>query len=347
LKRTEETVTNHTGLLGLLTRHQAPQLRSRIVVAIGIGVYGVLLSYGFHLAHPNHPGDFGLSWFGARAIIEGRNPYALVGPGLEYNWPWPLVYPGTAFVVALPLAWLPLLPAVFAFVFISSALLAYAITSDGWFRLPMFGSAAYIVAAGAAQWSPLFTAAIGIPLVASLFAAKPTIGLALAAAGSRRVQYSAAAGSLVLLSLSLILFPSWPMLWIRQLSYATQMAPPFLRFGGPFTLLALLRWRRPEARLILMMAFVPQVGSWYEALPLFLVPATYREMMSLSSFTLVAFLLQGPVAKGMSETQFNDFVGSLMIAAVYLPAVIMVLRRPNESKPLNEIYRAASPSKYV
>jgi hypothetical protein len=49
----------------------------------------------------------------------------------------------------------------------------------------------------------------------------------------------------------------------------------------------------------------------------------------------------------MSETQFNDFVGSLMIAAVYLPAVIMVLRRPNESKPLNEIYRAASPSKYV
>ncbi|HZK78066.1 MAG TPA: hypothetical protein VFC35_04100, partial [Gemmatimonadaceae bacterium] len=115
---------------------------------------------------PDHPGDFGLSWFGARAMLSGKNPYALVGPGLAYDWPWPLVYPGTAFVVALPFTVIALLPANLVFVFASSAVLAYSVTEEGWSRLPMFGSSAFIVAAGAAQWSPLFTAALGIPVLA-------------------------------------------------------------------------------------------------------------------------------------------------------------------------------------
>lgn len=277
---------------------------------------------------PNHPGDFGLAWFGARAMIAGQNPYALVGPGLEYNWPWPLVYPGTAFVAALPVAWLPLQPAILLFVFVSCALMAYSLTANGWFRWPIFGSAPFIVAAGAAQWSPLFTAAMGIPILGSFFVAKPTIGLAMGFAGSRRLQGSALFGAAILGAISLILFPAWPSLWLKQLHHATQMSPPIMRFGGPFILLALLRWSRPEAKLILALAFVPQVGSWYEALPLFLVPSTYRHTMILAMSSSIGFLLGGLHPDSLNETQINDFVGSLIIATVYLPAIIMLLRRP-------------------
>ena len=298
-----------------------------------MGLFAALLCYGRHVTMPNHSGDFGLAWFGARAMIGGKNPYQLVGPGLEYNWPWPLVYPATSFVAALFVSWLPHLTAILVFVFISSALLAWSVTANGWFRLPMFGSAPFVVAAGAAQWSPLFTAAMTIPVLAFFFAAKPTIGIAMAVAGSRRVQIWAIAGAVVLGAASLILFPSWPLLWLRQLHFAVQMAPPVLRYGGPFILLALLRWRLPEARLILALACIPQVGSWYEALPLFLVPATYRETMVLAMASSIGFLLGEQRPDGLSESQINGFVGSLMIATVYLPAIVMLLRRADVVPP--------------
>ena len=210
---------------------------------------------------PTHPGDFGLSWFGARSLMHGVNPYDLVGPGRPYNWPWPQVYPATAFVAAMPLAILPQLAATLVFVFVSCALLAYSVTEQGWERIPMFGSAAFIIAAGAAQWSPLFTAALGIPVLGLFFAAKPTIGLVLGAAGDPQLQKLAVIGGMALTVASLILFPAWPRVWLAQLHYATQMAAPLARFGGIAILLALLRWRRPEARLILLLACVPQVGS--------------------------------------------------------------------------------------
>ena len=92
----ESAVTGESG--------HAPSTRARFGFAVAMGIFGVLLCYGRHLAMPAHPGDFGLSWFGARSLLDGQNPYELVGPGLPYPWPWPLVYPGTAFVAALPVA---------------------------------------------------------------------------------------------------------------------------------------------------------------------------------------------------------------------------------------------------
>lgn len=318
-----------------------PSQRSRIVVSVLIGLLGLIFCYVKYVMMPEHPGDFGLSWFGARAMLSERNPYALVGPGLAYDWPWPLVYPGTAFVVALPLAHVKLLAANLAFVFVSSALLAYSVTEDGWSRLPLFGSSAFIVAAGAAQWSPLFTAALGIPVLAFFFAAKPTIGLALCLARPRELAIPALVGGIIITGVSLFLFPAWPALWLRQLHYATQMAPPFLRPGGFFILLALLRWNRPEARLLIALAVIPQVGSWYEALPVFAVTRTYKETMGLSIASLIGFHLGGRIPASLDETQINQAIGGLMVAFVYLPAIIIILNRPVS------VQRAASPSRYV
>jgi hypothetical protein len=296
---------------------------------------------------PDHPGDFGLSWFGARSLLHGINPYDLVGPGKTYDWPWPLVYPATAFVAAMPLAVLPQLVAALVFVFVSCALLAYSVTRDGWQKIPMFGSAAFIVAAGAAQWSPLFTAALGIPIIGLFFAAKPTIGLALGAAGDLRLQKFAVIGGVVLGIVSLLFLPQWPRIWLGQLKYATQMAPPLVRGGGVFILLALLRWRRPEARLLVFLACVPQVGSWYELVPVFLVPATYREMMLLVCVSSLGFATQDHIMTARNETEYNQQVGALMVALGYLPAVLMVLWRRNEGELpwwLAWVGRAPSPT---
>jgi hypothetical protein len=310
----------------------SPSRRSRLAFAILIGSIGAMLHYASVRVTPTHPGDFGLSWFGARALLHSANPYSLVGPGLSYDWPWPLVYPATAFVAAMPLAILPQLAATLVFVFISCGFLAYSVTKQNWAKTPMFASAIFIVATSAAQWSPLFTAAMGIPLLGLFFAAKPTIGLALGAAGDPPLQKFAVLGGVVMTIISLLFFPAWPKVWLGQLHYASQMGAPVSRFGGVVILLVLLRWRRPEARLVAFLACVPQVGSWYEALPLFLVPVTATEAMLLASVSSLGWLLQDHLVFARNEVELNQQVGALIVAVAYLPAVIMVLRRPNKGE---------------
>jgi hypothetical protein len=272
-----------------------------------------------------------MAWFGARALLNGGNPYELIGPGLVYDWPWRLVYPLTATVAALPLALFPQIQATLAFVFLSAASLAWSVTRRTWHPLLMFLSAPFLIAASAAQWSPLLTAAIGLPPLAVVFCAKPTVGFALAIGGASRVRAYAIGGLVLLTALSIAFFPTWPVEWIRCIRTVTHIAPPLLRFGGIAILVALLRWRRQEARLILALACVPQTGSWYEVLPLFLVPSNASEMMVLCMTTSLGWLMQDFVMTARNETEFNAQVGSLMVALTYLPAVIMVLRRPNAS----------------
>ncbi|HZJ01166.1 MAG TPA: hypothetical protein VFD22_10940 [Gemmatimonadaceae bacterium] len=301
----------------------------RLLVSIGIGAAGALVHYLKIKAVPDHPGDFGLAWFGARAMLHGGNPYELIGPGMVYDWPWPLIYPLTAMAAALPFALFPQIPATLSFVFLSCALLAYSVTRKAWHPLIMFLSAAFFIAAGAAQWSPLLTAAIGIPPLAIFFGAKPTVGFALAVGAAQRVRVFAIAGLVVLVAVSIAMFPGWPLAWLHSLKTATQVAPPLLRFGGSVVLVALLRWRRAEARLIVALACVPQTGSWYEILPLFLVASNAQEMMILCMTSSAGYLLQDVVMTARNETEFNAQVGALMVALAYLPATIMVLRRPN------------------
>jgi hypothetical protein len=302
----------------------------RVFVAAAIGAAAALVHYAKIQAVPSHPGDFGLAWFGARALLHGADPYVLIGPGLVYEWPWPLIYPLTAMVAAMPFTILPQIPATLAFVFLSSALLAYSVTRVRWYPLLMFLSAAFYIAAGAAQWSPLLTAGIGLPALALFFGAKPTVGFALAFASTARVRVFATAGLAVFIAVSLLLFPAWPVEWIRSLRTATQVAPPLLRLGGISILLAILRWKRADARLLLALACVPQTGSWYEILPLFLVASTAKELMILCMCSSAGWLLQDYIMTAGNETEFNAQVGALMVALAYLPALVMILRRPNE-----------------
>jgi len=318
-----------------------PSRRARVLVALAIGVcsVGLLLVYRMHSARPS---DFDQVWFGARAIWSGRNPYDLIGPGREFQWGWPLYYPATALVLMSPLALLPVALARCLFVGASAALLAYGVTRISWARLPLFGSCAFMVAAVAAQWSPLMTAALCMPALAWIVSAKPNIGFALFAADpSLKVIYRAALGTIVLALIGLLLLPSWPGNWMTITRAAPHFTVPLLHRGGFLLALVLLRWRRPEARLLAALAVLPQNMVIYATLPLFLIPRTFRQALLLAALNNLAFivglLLISPHPRSVAE---NYYAGDLLVALCYIPALVMVLMRPNEGSLPAWIVRA-------
>ena len=318
-----------------------PSRRARVLVALAIGVcsVGFLLVYRMHSARPS---DFDQVWFGARAIWSGRNPYDLIGPGREFQWGWPLYYPATALVLMSPLALLPVALARCLFVGASAALLAYGVTRISWVRLPLFGSCAFMVAAVAAQWSPLMTAALCMPALAWIVSAKPNIGFALFAADpSLKVIYRAALGTIVLALIGLWLLPSWPGNWMTITRAAPHFTVPLLHRGGFLLALVLLRWRRPEARLLAALAVLPQNMVIYATLPLFLIPRTFRQALLLAALNNLAFivglLLISPHPRSVAE---NYYAGDLLVALCYIPALVMVLMRPNEGSLPAWIVRA-------
>lgn len=197
------------------------------------------------------PSDFIQVWFAARALLHGANPYGLIGPGKVYNTDFPLLYPITSAVAVLPLGFLSSATATVTFVWISAALLLYGSTRDGWFRMPMFISSAFIYAARHRQWSPALTSAWFLPWMDWILAAKPNVGLAIfASASSLRMMKYAVIEALVLGGVRLILVPTWPGDWLAQLSQGRHVVAPVTQPGGFLVLLALLRWKRPEARLL-------------------------------------------------------------------------------------------------
>lgn len=278
--------------------------------------------------------DFDPVWQGARYLLAGENPWALIGPGRAWAWVSPLYYPGTALVAAAPLAALPLDVARLVWVGGCAALLAWAVTRDGWWRLPIFLSAPFFNAAGSGQWSVLVAAALLLPgALGAVSAMKPTVGLAvLASARTGRTQVIALAAGIVLLVLSLALRPTWPAEWRAAIGDAPHMSAPVVhwRVGGPLLLLALLRWRRPEARWLVVLACVPQSTIVYEGLYFLLVPRTFRGVTAMAIASWGAIWLQDRISDWASTTaQLQYAVGDVLVVFFYLPALVMVLRRTN------------------
>ena len=258
----------------------------------------------------------------ARVLLAGGNPYALVT-----HDGYPLYYPLTAAVVALPLAPLPLPLAHSVWTGAGAAALTYALLGRGWWALLALATPAALNALFLGQWSPLLVGATALPWLGFAWAAKPTLGLALFAAyPSRMALVSIGVAGLV----SLAIFPSWPAHWLGGLDAAPHIQAPVLRPGGALLLLALLRWRHPEARLMAGLACVPHTILPYELVPVFLVPRTPREMALLVLLSQAAFALA--LARA-ADTTYGNLAGTLeahwpvYLALIYLPALGMALRR--------------------
>jgi hypothetical protein len=224
------------------------------------------------------------------------------------------------------------------FVALSTFALAYGSTRDSWHRLPMFASVAFLSSAHLAQWSILFTAALFIPWLSIVFPAKPQLGIAiLGGMSSRRTITLAAISTVVLLSVSVLLVPTWPMEWIGLVRNAGQLVPPLLRPGGFLLLIVLLKWRRPEAWLVALVAAMPQTSYPYNLLPLLAIAATYHEACFLSLASSVGAFAATYLTDAVGGSVGSSAASAVMIALGYLPASLVVLRRSNERPVFDEI----------
>ena len=308
----------------------APSRRARLLIALGIGAAAVGIAAIQAVALHGAPTDFGWIWFAARASLHGRDAYQLIGPGREWDYVLPFLYPLTAPTVILPLALLPLLAARLCFVGVSSALLAYGITRDGYARLPVFLSGAWLIAVIAAQWSPLLVAAALIPELTWVYAAKPNFGAALLlSTGTRRSWRVAVIGGVLVLLVSLVLNPHWFASWLGIVRQDEGRKMPLLTPAGVLLLLALLRWRRRDAHLILLLAVTPMTIVAYDALPLFLIPSTLVEATLLSIGSVLAARLHVFVHSWPQETGWPVATAGHLVLTFW-PALVMILRRPNE-----------------
>jgi hypothetical protein len=146
------------------------------------------------------------------------------------------------------------------------------------------------------------------------------------------------AASLVL-GLSLVVRPSWPWDWWLALPLDhTPLMPPILRPFGFILLLAALRWRLPEGRLILAITFIPQSTLPYELVPLALIPATWLEMGIYVLGTWIAVAAAQGFHLSENMARWTAAGWPVTLCAVYVPMLYLVLRRQN-SKTGPRIHR--------
>ncbi|GMV11628.1 MAG: hypothetical protein AMXMBFR55_33620 [Gemmatimonadota bacterium] len=273
--------------------------------------------------------DFDQLWHAARALTTGGNPYDVVGPGKAFQWDWPLYYPLPAVVLAAPFAWMPVALARVAFSTISGAVLGYALGPRLRTHWPLLLSAAYLIATSRTQWAPLLLATMWLPWAGVAIAAKPNVGLAiLAALRGRRLVYAIIAAAAVTL-LATGIHPQWIAEWHASIAHAPHIRAPLFMPWGFLLALAAMRWRRPDARLLLGMAVLPHTPSLYDLLPLFFLARTLRESLALAVLTHLLFFGFIAFSGGPTFDAYAAALGRASILVVYLPALAAVLARPN------------------
>lgn len=316
---------------GSTTESGDRRLVKRVAVAAALAITASILTY-FKMR--NEPGgtayDFTWYWRAARALIDGHSPYAVIKPVGPFPFDQGFNYPMTTAIMMVPFSWMR--PALGSAVVmgIGTFLLAFGITRESFERLPIFGSIPFFVCLESGQLAPLIAAAAVIPAVSWLSTMKPNIGLASVAYNP---TLKVIALNAVVLIISIVLYPHWPMEWLETIRSRTpgNYGSPLLIPGGFVLLLSLLRWRRPEGRLLAVMSIVPQSLLFTDQLLLWLVPRTRNESMVLSilSFFAMAWgaMTVGPNANVAAYTRSMSMPILLLL---YVPCLIMVLRRRNE-----------------
>jgi hypothetical protein len=282
-------------------------------------------------AYAHDPGlyaaDFTGVWRAAGALVAGIDPYRSIPAGAPYPL-GPLAYPLQAAVAALPLASLTAAAAAGMFVGFGTFALALAILTGPAYRLLIFASPTFLVAIALVQWSPLLTAAGMIAPFGVFAACKPNLGLALFA---RRPTWWIVGGGAVLTSVAFLLVPTWLGDWLGGVRGMSYYKAPIAVQGGALLALAALRWRDQDARFLLALSLVPSNLILYDQLPLFLVARSRRDYALL----VMGAWLSRIVTRFSVPEWLNDeivrqtYMRAPVIAFLFLPALHMVLSRPN------------------
>lgn len=280
------------------------RLRIFISAAIGVatGTFCWFLMVHFH----QDAADFRWAIRAAQDLLAHRNPYATFQ-----------LYPLTAAIFGLPLVWVR--PEIAAGIFygVSSGLMAFGLTHQGYHRLLIFFAYPYWAGIFTAQWEPLIMASAFFPLLLPASLAKPQIGLPVALTHLSRRGILACG---VILMLSLAAMPRWPLLWFRQIGQYDHFIP-LLVLPGPLLAAALLRYRDRDALLLMMMAIMPQ--RWfYDPLVLWLIPKSRREIVATVGLSWGAGIWRWyHIPHSWTE------VGRCTVLLIYLPMLAVVLAR--------------------
>jgi hypothetical protein len=260
-----------------------------------------------------HRGAADFSWAirAARHLLSGENPY---------DTPFEQ-YPLTAAFFGLPFVWLR--PEIAAGIFygLSSGLLAFGLTRSGFHRLLVFFAYPYWAALLTAQWSPLILASAFFPLLLPAVMVKPQIGLPVALTHPTRKGLLAC---VILLLVSLVAMPTWPLMWVPQVRYYNHFIPLFV-LPGPLIALALLRPRDHDAHLILLMAIMPQ--RWfYDTFILWLIPKNRRQII-----WTVFFSWGAGIWRWYHIPHTFAQVGRWTVLFIYLPVLWTIISRPKNA----------------
>jgi len=305
-----------------------------VLVSLAIGLAAGAYWFYASWANPTGVSDFDQLWAGARALLDGANPYAVVranAPGpvgpFEYN----LYYPLPALLVVTPLTWLPIVAARAAFCAISFGILAFLLTRRAWYPLAGLASGAGLMTLTLAQWSGLTAAAVLAPALSVAAATKPNAHVAvLASYGRWRAFAVSCVAGAIFFFIAFIVRPGWVGEWLGAINRDPNLRPIGFHPLGWLLLLALFRWRRQAARWILVACFLPGTPVVYNALPLFAYPWTFRTTLVLALLSHAAMwppLLASEHGKGFADYAAVSVPSLLFL--LYLPAVVFLLRGPN------------------
>lgn len=294
-------------------------------------VFGILPAFVAHMhaVMDKTPRDFFHFRAVAFAALHRQNVYD-AAPGLPYPLP--------GLLLVTPWTFLPPAEATALFMFLGGAFFAWALMAEGYAPLLGYFSSGMLFAAQVGQWPPMFAGAFAVAPLGVFLIVKPHVGFASFVA---RPTWWTVGSAVVCTVLAFALQPTWVHDWRESVVLSGvhfgaegagkfQYTAPIALPGGVLALAALARWRRPEARLLAVLACVPQSLHLYEIVPLALVPRGWIQSaiyVGMSHVIWRILFLERPFTNYVDYTTAS---GKLYTLLIFLPLTAMVLLRPNE-----------------
>ena len=246
-----------------------------IAILVIVFIFCFIVAFFPRMTGPS--GDFwGSAVMRAQDLLARRDPYF----SHEVS-AMSIPYPATAFLVGIPFASLSSQIAGPLFEAITGTLLAYGLMRGGqYWRLMALASYPFLENLNTCQWSSLLACIVLFPDFLPFALVKPHI--ALPAVLWRFPTRRAILLTALFLLASFVIYPTWPLVWLSQISqYEGVSFIPVLLPGGLLLLMSALRWRTPEGRLLLSMSLLPK-RPIYDSFLLMLIPKTWQEMLFLT-----------------------------------------------------------------